>query len=317
MTNDHDDMPNHLTFSQRYGYEPLPEPMRLEEISDDLRRELWNTVRELLLKLRSSTGYNYYFPKDNQRVIERIIGKCASVPESRVSVKYVDVMSYFENGCFSLSFNKLLEMLESIMNDREIGDEFSEKIGYLFEAQGAAYWLDSSQRTYRFVPSANKEQGEATRQAVEIVEQSGVAPGAATHLRQAVEHLNARQYADSIADSIHAVESVARIIDPEANKTLGPALDSLEKAGLLHHPALKKAFGSLYGYSSNEQGVRHALLERDAADVGLDEAMFMFGACSSFTAYLVSKHQKASGTQSSERRVEEAAAAAEGPALRD
>ena len=33
MANNRGDFPDHLTFSQRYGYAPLPEPMRLEEIS--------------------------------------------------------------------------------------------------------------------------------------------------------------------------------------------------------------------------------------------------------------------------------------------
>ena len=43
------------SFSRRYGYKPLPEPMRLEELSSDLRREIWNAVREVLLeKSRSS-----------------------------------------------------------------------------------------------------------------------------------------------------------------------------------------------------------------------------------------------------------------------
>ena len=114
-----------------------------------------------------------------------------------------------------------------------------------------------------------------------------------SHLCQAVEHLRARQFADSIADSIHAVESVARTIDPKANKTLSPALNSLENAGLLKHPTLKEAFSKLYGYTSNEQGIRHALLDKGSPDVDLDEAMFMFEACASFAAYLVNKHQKA------------------------
>ena len=117
--------------------------------------------------------------------------------------------------------------------------------------------------------------------------------GAAAHLRDAAEHINAKQYGDSIADSIHAVESVARVLDLEASQTLGPALDSLERSGLLKHPALKEAFKKLYGYTNDEQGIRHALLDRDSPDVGLDEAMFMFGACASFAAYLVGKHRKA------------------------
>ena len=38
------------------------------------------------------------------------------------------------------------------------------------------------------------------------------------------------------------------------------------------------------------------LIERDAADVDMDEAMFMYSACASFAAYLVNKHRKANGT---------------------
>ena len=38
-----------LSFSQRHGYEDLPKAMRLEELSNDLRREIWNEVRRLLL----------------------------------------------------------------------------------------------------------------------------------------------------------------------------------------------------------------------------------------------------------------------------
>ena len=104
--------------------------------------------------------------------------------------------------------------------------------------------------------------------------------------------MNAQRYSDSIVDSIHAVESVARIIDPKSSQILGPALTSLASAGVIKHPALKEAFSKLYGYTSDEQGIRHPLLDKDAPAVGLDEAMLMFGACASFAAYLVSKHRQ-------------------------
>ncbi len=295
MTNYCDELPDHLTFSQRYGYEPLPEPMKLEEISSDLRREIWNATREFLIEKRSY-GHTYYFANREARMIERIVGKFLKISENKVPIDYSKVMLYFETTCSSSPFNKLLELLEAFANDRNIGDEFVERIKNLFEIHGAAYRLDSSQRTRRFVPIASKEQAEATQKAVETVEQSGVAPGATTHLRQSVEHLNAGRYADSIRESIHAVESVARVIDPEANKELSPALDSLERAELLKHRALKRGFKNLFGYTSDEEGVRHALLERDAADVDVDDALFMYGACASFAAYLINKNQKASST---------------------
>ena len=166
----------------------------------------------------------------------------------------------------------------------------------LFEQYPAAYCLYTvpDQQKYWFVPRSSKEQGEATQQAIETLLECNM-KGAAGHLRQATEHINLQQYADSIADSIHAVESVAHKINPKASKSLGPALDSLEKDGLLKHEALKNAFKKLYGYTSDEEGIRHALLDKSAPNVGLDEAIFMFGACASFAAYLVmlNEHRQA------------------------
>ena len=40
MPNNKNNFADDLTFSQRYGYEPLPKPMQLEELSDDLRSHL-------------------------------------------------------------------------------------------------------------------------------------------------------------------------------------------------------------------------------------------------------------------------------------
>lgn len=90
-------------------------------------------------------------------------------------------------------------------------------------------------------------------------------------------------------ESIHAVESTARRFDPNA-RTLAPALKSLEKTAALH-PALKRAFSNLYGYTSDEQGIRHALIDNPPGHVGQDEAVFMLGACASFSSYLARKHR--------------------------
>ena len=201
-------------------------------------------------------------------------------------------MDYLESVLSNGKFHRVLDLLEIMVDEYEDSGEFATKIKILFDKHAAAYWLDTSQRPYWFVPCSSKEQGEATRRAIETIGDGGM-DGAATHLRQAAEHINAGQYADSIADSIHAVESVARTIDPEPNKTLGPALDSLERVGVLKHQALREGFEKLYGYTNTEQGIRHALLDKGAADVGLDEAIFMFGACASFAAYLTQKHRQA------------------------
>lgn len=297
MRNDHDDLPDHLSFSQRYGYEPLPEPMKLEELSDDLRREVWNSVRQIFLHQPASVrGGVRRYGGMGAAFVQRVLGHFERKPEDEVIIRVSEVMRLVKSGCLNAQFYRTLNLIEAVLNDSHVDDEFSTRIEAAFQRYGASYRLDTSRRPYRFVPRASREQGEVTQQALEAVEQSGLAPGAATHLRQSVDHLNAGRYADSIKESIHAVESVARLIDPEANKKLGAALKSLERAGLLRHPALREAFDKLYGYTNDEEGIRHALIERDAAHVDVDDALFMYGACASFAAYLINKHRNASKT---------------------
>ena len=140
------------------------------------------------------------------------------------------------------------------------------------------------------MPRATEQEGAAIEQALATLGLTGL-DGARAHLIQAGERLNAGDYADAVRESIHAVESVARKLDPKASVTLAPALQALEKHAAVH-PALKKGFSKIYGYTSDEGGVRHALLEGEA-QVGLEEAVFMIGACASFTSYLIGKARRA------------------------
>ena len=283
----------HLTFSERYGYEQLPDPMQLEQLSDDLRREIWNLFHDYL-----STQEKKYFvfsgiPLEVFRPFEYALGKILKKPEDEINLSQISKkgLDIFKQTILNTNFDQLLSLIELIVNGTPDSLRFAQEIAVLFDSHAAAYWLDVTQKPYQFFPRSNSEQGYAVQQALKTVEDRGMT-GASVHLRQAAEYINTQQYADSISNSILAVESVARIIDPKAENTLGPALKSLEKAGVINHPVLKVAFSKLYGYTNDEQGIRHALLDKDAPDVGLDEAMFMFGACASFAAYLVNKHRQ-------------------------
>ena len=156
-----------------------------------------------------------------------------------------------------------------------------EELRGLFERMPVAYVVETLQSLPTIVPRSSPESGTATTLAIKTVEEEGP-EGAKVHLREAAENITAQRYADSVRESIHAVESVARTIDPEANKDLGPALNSLQKAGVLRHKAFKDALNKLYGYTSDEEGIRHCLLNEGTASVDLDDAMFMFSACTIF-----------------------------------
>ena len=198
-------------------------------------------------------------------------------------------MTTFRNHLFQAKFNKFLDFVEIMINDEAISEDFVNRIAESFERY-AAYWLGTSRHPFRFFPRSSKEQGEATQQAIATIREGGM-ESAATHLSQASVRFKAQQYADSVESSIEAVESVARRIAPKA-KTLGEALKNLEKKGLLTNSQLKTGFEKIYAYTNTEEGVRHSLVFKDSSDVGIDEAIFMFGACASFAAYLVNKHRQ-------------------------
>ena len=298
MTTDRDHFPEHFTFSQRNGYEDLPEPMRLEQLSYDLRRELCNAVRQFLQTIpnKKYTGY-----------IERTLGRFFKILESEIASKlyHENFSAQIEKILVSGSFNCVLDLLEIMLSEMKFENRsveeletlersmssFPSKVQDLFNKHAAPYWLDTSQRPYWFFPRTSEEEGAAAHQAMEMLRQGGM-NGAVTHLRKAARFINTGDHADSIRESIHAVESVARMIDSSSSKTLSPALSSLKNRDLLQHKALEKAFQQLYGYTSDEQGIRHALLEKEAADVRLEEAMFMFGACASFAGYLTQKQRQ-------------------------
>ena len=281
-----DDSFQYLTFSQRHGYEPLPEPMRLEFLSDDLRRELRDIFYDLLIEEGS------IFERDKILFFVRVLSRFFKQPKDEIRKSVDGIYEILGKDILpEYQFNRVLDLIELIVNDADVNQTLFENIQLLFEQHSVAYYLDLSQQPYKFHPRCTKEQGIATIKAINTIQENGM-DGSASHLRQAAVHINAQQYGDSIADSIHAVESVAKLIDPKAARTLTPALKNLEKQGLQLHPALKEGFEKLYGYTSNEQGIRHALINKTSPEVGLDEAMFMFGACASFAAYLVSKHQK-------------------------
>ena len=132
---------------------------------------------------------------------------------------------------------------------------FVARIRVAFVESRLAYTVDTDGRP-TILPTATPEEGEALQNALVQLSEAGFS-GAREHLRKAGELTNGGDWRGSIRESIHAVESVARRLDPRAAKTLGPAIDRLKNEHGMH-PALAEACKKLYGYTSDEDGIRHA-----------------------------------------------------------
>lgn len=116
-----------------------------------------------------------------------------------------------------------------------------------------------------------------------------------THFEKALKLYSNRKspdYENSIKESISAVEAICCIITgmTGAQATLGAALKQLENCGVHIHGAMKNGFSSLYGYTSDEDGIRHGGI--DFKNAPAEDAKYMLVSCSAFVNYLIEKWSK-------------------------
>lgn len=112
-----------------------------------------------------------------------------------------------------------------------------------------------------------------------------------THLKKALKLYADRlhpDYENSIKESISAVESIACIIVENDKAVLSSALDKLVKKGVRLHRAQIEAYKKLYGYTSDENGIRHAGIDFNEANA--EDAKYMLVSCSAFVYYLIEKY---------------------------
>ena len=107
-------------------------------------------------------------------------------------------------------------------------EEFSRGVAEIFNKCQLAYVVDI-QEPVTILPAATEQEGQTILDAIDEFRTSGLRATEA-HLRNASEFINKGHWSDSVRESIHAVESIARQLDPRASNSLGPALTpALEK----------------------------------------------------------------------------------------
>lgn len=291
MTSEHKHPGRHLTFSQRYGYEDLPEPMRPGQISDDLRREVWNAFSKELSEYTIHDAFGTPdFNWDGEYFVKRVLGKLLKKPEDEISADYSDTFPRFKGTILTGPFNFHIDLLEAVINDDAMAS-LAIPMKILFEEHAAPYRLDTAQRPFKFFPTSSAEQAEAVQEALHRL-QAGDMQDAFSGFRLAAEHINAGNYGDSVAKSHYAVEAVAKQIDPRDGATLGKAVQSLIQDGILadEHITLKQAIGALDGYAHNAG--RHAPGKKAPVVAKQRDALFVYGICVSLADYLVAKHRE-------------------------
>lgn len=271
-----------MNFSERYGYKPTREIIQIESMDEPLRNGLWS-----LLKLhcwdqaRYSSGMygGYYISKDSNQELYALSTKLwfnyFKTPLDDLDHDWKKVLRQLREYFFGCEWHEVYDFVEFVANNYR---RYGFKDSFISACNGL---LEKEMSAYRFVSGllsriTEKEEIQEIDRALEA--SSGPV---ATHLRRSLELLsdrNSPDYRNSIKEAISAVESVVSIVLGEKG-TLGQLLKRLESEMALH-AALKSAFSNLYGYTSDEGGIRHALMENETND--FHDAKFMLVVCSAF-----------------------------------
>ncbi|MBL7963648.1 MAG: hypothetical protein JNM31_07360 [Flavobacteriales bacterium] len=278
------------TFSERIGLKPVRSVIQRESADEPLRNALWNIITMLYWNRA------HKFIEHDQSGVGTLLVRFWCWHLNR---RYDEMDDYAPTtvGVIKKIFiegpwNEMFDILEFIPGNHQDSKNPHETHWNPMFIKRCNEILEQYMSAYRFVDG---EIVEITSEN-EIVAIEGALSASRSqyapvheHLRRALELLSdreARDYRNSIKESISAVESLACLIAEKPKATLNDALDEIEKKHALHG-ALKKSFSNLYGYTSDEGGVRHKLL--DEAALSLEDATFMLVSCSAFVSYLIAK----------------------------
>lgn len=271
------------SFSIRLGIEAKGQILQIDQISEELKHSIWNLFCTMF-SIDNGLQWPYFARMVALNFRKTPIDDLPPYPNA--SRKWVK--DYY----YGLMWNKCYELLEFVVrNAEQLTDKQLSKIQVTKLSNRI---LEDERSGFRFIegqltPISNKIELDEISETIKVTSKSGF-EGANKHIQNAINLFSDKSspdYRNSIKESISAVESVAKIIGKEKSQGLRSALDAVNKV-IPIHASLREGFIKLYGYTSDEGGIRHAITE-DHNNIGFDEAKYMLVTCSSFINFLINK----------------------------
>jgi hypothetical protein len=266
-------------FSQRVGARP-PFSSGLQEASQQLRTGLWNSFHERLFPIgdRDWQEYQSYA----KAIWNHLHWRADQVPHFPKDGK-----KRLAEHWFDAPWEEFFDLFEFVTTILEPSIS-SQRPAWWASLNGVLAYYGCA---YRFF---GKQLAPVTNP-VEMAEVKGASesavPAVASHIRDAIRFLppNAEfSLRNSVKESISAVEAAVNAVLGTRSGTLSKGLDAFQmKFGELH-PAFRTGLDKLYAYTSDENGIRHALTD-ETANVTIEDARFMLVTCSAFANYLIAK----------------------------
>lgn len=274
-----------MKFSERQGFKNFNDFIQTDSMDDSLRNSIWNTILTV------------YYSKHIHNCVKTIAYHFRKTPLDELPYEDYAKREWLKKYFFGLNWYEVYDLIEFLVTHHNliIEEKYSSKTRQQCEMWN--YILERDNSGYRFIgeslaPISSPVEISEVNKTLELTTKYRL-KGPFDHITTAIEHLSKKpepDFRNSIKESISAIESIAKIISNEDSQGLSGALKILdEKVNI--HGALKTSFLNLYGYTSDEGGIRHSLLEQ--SKVTYDEAKFMLVSCSAFLNYLIAKSVEA------------------------
>ncbi len=279
-----------LTFSQRIGKKPIKTKLQIDSMDDDLRNSLLNIfyLRFIhLINIKRNNRKDYYLIQFSRKIWSDFFKTPIDNLTNDVSPIYRGIREWF----LKCEWHEVYSFIQFIANLEFpfFSDEYKKECNIILERECSGYRFVGNLIT----PITNESEINEIEEAIDRSKEFKLT-GVTKHIEDSLSKLSDRKnpdYRNSIKESISAVESICKIISGDDKATLGNALKSIEKKGKITiHKALKDGFEKIYGYTSDEEGIRHAML--DEAKIYFEDAKYMLVSCSAFINYLIEKALK-------------------------
>jgi hypothetical protein len=269
-------------FSQRIGAAEAPSIIQLETMSNALRNSIWNFFVSLF-----DEGESGWW-----QIAEFSAQFFFKLPVDELPIYNNRRREWIKNLFYGMQWYEVYDYAEFIADNHERvkrntamrRDRIHKVLNHIFAEELSGYRFVAGE----LVPLSGPEEVAAIESALAITSTSGLA-GAHTHIATALQLLAKKpdpDYRNSIKESISAVEALAKQLGTADSPGLAGALTELGKK-IPIHGGMRAGLLSLYGYTSDEGGIRHAMLEEP--NLGYDDAKYMAVACSAFVNFLAAK----------------------------
>lgn len=283
-------------FSDRRKINPLNTEIQINNLDERTRNKISNLFKGWCDLIKQKGYQIFFFTKYLNDVFGQFVDDKMRLDfnyyYSDTFNKYV-FMPILQNSCSDVlticeyitgSASDIFEELQNqgaLYYNRNQRIDCEQELNALFEEEFVGYRMIANKIT----PITNEVEINEIKTSLDIEFE-----GCKSHIKKGLSLLSDREkpdYKNSIKESISAVESICQIICKDDKATLGKALNKLEESGIKLHKSLKEAFSKLYGYTSDEGGIRHAegLFE---SNVSFEDAKFMLVTCCAFVNYLIS-----------------------------